>query len=139
MYTPPTDKTPKSQTPQTARLGRKIRKLRERKKNPLSWKDTCLQEGIRILKQNGDPDTGLAYKIAYEEYEPSGREVRHRCSLKDMCTKCKRVFRIPSQAKKRTKSPALAWWDGLKREDREKVIELSYKNYLNWKKTHSGK
>lgn len=127
----------KSQTPQTARLGRKIRKMRERKKGgKRAWKDVC--KLLNIMKKDGQPDTGLAYKIAYEGYEPLGRDLRKSLGLRDICTKCKRLFRVVTVKPARAKSPARVWWDKLKGEDRQKIMEWAYSNYLNWKKTQGG-
>ena len=122
------------QSKQTNRLSRKIRKIREKKtRGKLTrWVVVCEKLNIRTAEGNLDP--GLAYKIGYQEYEPSDREIRKRLGLNDICTKCRRVFRAtrPPEAKK-PMSPARAWWNGLKSGDREKLIELSYKNFLDWK------
>lgn len=125
---------PKSQTPETARLARKIRRARERKK--MSWKNTCVT--LNILKDNGSPDTGLAYKIGYNNFEPSGRPVRHRLGLRDICTKCRRAFRVPKVSAPQVKSAARIWWDSLKASERDKLIEISHKNYLKWKQSHEA-
>lgn len=118
------------QTKQTAKLARKIRRLRERKR-PLKWRAVC--EKLNIRTQDGRIDPGLAYRIGYQDYEPSDRALRGRLGLKDICSKCKRTFRAVRSPVIRTKSPARAWWEKLNREDREKLIELSYQNFLDWK------
>lgn len=97
----------------------------------MTWKAICVR--LKILTEDGRPDPGLAYRIGYTEYEPSDRAVRGRLGLKDICTKCKRTFRAPHPVAPRPKSPARSWWGKLKREDREKLIELAYRNYLNWR------
>lgn len=123
------------QTKQTARLARRIRRLREKKKRRKQtiWRVVC--EKLNILTEDGRVDPGLAYKIGYRDYEPSDRALRKRLGLKDICSKCQRTFRAqrPNPAP-RAVSPARAWWGKLKREDREKLIELSYKNFLDWRK-----
>lgn len=124
----------KSQTPQTARIARKIRKLREKKKT--AWKDVCVR--LKILKEDGRPDTGLAYKIAYEGYEPTGRELRHRLGLRDICKSCRRPFRVPSVKPRPAKSQARVWFNGLKREERDQVLEWAFGNYLKWKQSHEA-
>ncbi len=127
--------TPKTQTPQTARLARKIRRIREKKKRGklTLWRVVC--ETLNIRKVDGSYDHGMAFKIGYEEYEPSGREVRHRLGLRDICTKCRRAFRTPRVPMARqTLSPARMWFNRLKREDQEKILEFSYKQFLNWRR-----
>lgn len=119
------------QTKQTQRLAKKIRKLRERKK-PFTWHAVC--EKLNIRTEDGRHDPGLAYKIAYREYEPSDRAMRTRLGLRDICTKCKRGFRVPHPKEHRALSPSRAWWQKLKGGERERVIELAYRNYLNWRK-----
>ena len=128
----------KMQTKQTARLARKIRRIRERKKRGrlTFWRVVC--ERLNILTDDGRADPGLAHKIGYGDYEPSNRELRVRLGLTDICSKCRRTFRVPRKAAApRTLTPARAWWEKLNREEQDKVIELSYKNYIDWKKSHS--
>lgn len=124
------------QSKQTARLAKRIRRLREKKKRGKQtvWRVVC--ETLNVRTEDGRVDPGLAFRIAYDEYEPSDRAVRQRLGLKDICTKCMRSFRSPRASAIRSKSPARAWWEKLKREDREQVIEISYRNYLDWKRSH---
>lgn len=119
------------QTKQTQKLARKIRRLREKKK-PEIWRVVC--EKLNIRTEDGRVDPGLAYKIGYGDYEPSDRSARKRLGLRDICTKCKRTFRaVKAPAARKAPSPAQLWWGRLKRQERKKLIELSYKNFLNWK------
>jgi hypothetical protein len=76
-----------------------------------------------ILKNDGRPDTGMAYKIAYDGHEPAGREVRLRLGLRDICTKCHRGFR---KRMVRKMTPARAWWETLETSKREKIIQSLY-------------
>lgn len=125
------------QAKDTIRLARRIRKKREKKtKGKLTpWRVVC--ETLNIRTDQGKLDTGAAYKIAYQEYEPSGREMRLRFGLRDKCSKCGRTFRAPKPPQvARALSPARLWWNRMKGEEREKLIELSYSNYLKWRKSH---
>lgn len=122
------------QSKDTIRLARRIRKKREKKiKGVLTpWRVVC--EELDIRTEEGKLDTGLAYKIGYQEYEPSNRPMRKRLGLRDICSRCKRTFRVPkSKQILHTLSPARLWWNRIKREEREKLIELSYGNYLKWR------
>jgi hypothetical protein len=122
------------QSSDTIRLARRIRKKREKKKRGklTPWRVVC--EELNIRTENGNLDTGLAFKIGYQEYDPSDRALRHRLGLRDLCSKCKRVFRaVKLLAPKPALSAARVWFNGLKREEQEKVLELSYKQFLNWK------
>jgi len=121
------------QSKQTIRLAVKIRKIHEKKIKGKKTPFRVVCERLNIRKEDGRTDEGLAYKIGYNDYEPSSREVRKRLGLRDVCSKCKRAFRVIKPAVVHTPSPALAWWKKLKREEREKVINASYKNYLNWR------
>ncbi|RPJ29169.1 MAG: hypothetical protein EHM33_02005 [Chloroflexi bacterium] len=124
----------KMQSKQTNRLARKIRKNREKKiKGKLTrWMVVC--EKLNIRTEDGRLDPGLAFKIGYQDYEPSDRGVRQRLGLRDMCTRCKRVFRaVKVTTPQRALSPARAWWNGLARGQREELIEKTYRNYLNWR------
>jgi hypothetical protein len=123
-----------SQNPQTAKLGRKIRHAREKLK--MRWKDICELYGI--FTEDGKINPGMAYKIAYYKHEP-GTKVSHRIGLPEVCHECKRKIRHRhKQAAPRAKSPARAWWDHLKPGERQKVIELSHRNYLDWNKSHKN-
>lgn len=126
------------QTKQTARLSKKIRRLREKKRKgkQTPWRVVC--ETLNIRTEDGRVDPGLAFRIGYQEYEPSDRALRQRLRLKDICTKCKRSFRLPlASALPIRKSTARIWWDKLKREDKERLIEISYRNYLDWRNRKS--
>jgi len=96
--------------------------MRERRK-PISWRNVCVKLGI--MKSDGRPDTGMAYKIAYDGHEPADRMVRARLGLRDICTKCHRGFRKAS-ARRTTLSQARAWWNGLANAKQEKIIQSLY-------------
>jgi len=94
--------------------------MRERRK-PISWRNVCVKLGI--MKSDGRPDTGMAYKIAYDGHEPADREVRVRLGLRDICSKCHRGFRKRTVRKM---TPARAWWNGLSNAKQEKIIQSLY-------------
>jgi len=116
----------KPQTPQTARLAAKIRRIRERQmggKQTL-WRTVCLT--CNILTEKGEPDTGLAYKIAYDEYEP-GHAVRLRLGMSDICTECHRPKRKPSvRAKTKHVQPWQRWWWKLTPMQRDEKIRKEF-------------
>lgn len=113
------------QTKQTAKLAEKIRQARERGD---IWTKICIDNNLytppTLLKPNGEPDTGLAYKIAFEGYEPSHRETRDRLGLRDICVKCYRAFR--KKGTPRIVSEARLWWDGLNTKQKSDNIENMY-------------
>ena len=96
--------------------------MRERRK-PVLWRVVC--EKMGVLKSDGQPDTGMAYKIAYREHEPEDRVVRVRLGLRDICVKCHRGFRKPA-ARRTSISPARAWWNGLSHTKQEQIIQSLY-------------
>jgi hypothetical protein len=108
------------QTPGTARKARELLKLR---RNNITWERAAKEVGI--VKDNGDPDPGLAYKIAIEGYEPKGQEVRDRLGLKKICTSCMRGFRSISRQISAL-SPWRAWWNRLKPGERDRWIRKNY-------------
>ena len=109
-----------NQTKQTARLAKRIRDRREAEEK---WEAIAQTEGV--LKEDGSPDPGLAYRIAYNDYEPKGKDVRERLGLKKLCLTCMRGFRkIASGA--RPLSPWLVWWRRLGKEERDRRIKSQY-------------
>lgn len=106
------------QTAETARKAKKIRKLRETNP-PVKWEEICRAFGI--LKENGEPDTGLAHRIAYDEYEPKKQETRDRLGLKKICLSCGRGFRraVSGMA---SLSPWRVWWRRLPPQERDRRI-----------------
>lgn len=112
------------QTKETARRARRIRKLRGGRK-PMIWEDVCRDPGVQIFKEDGSPDTGLAYKIGFEDYEPSRRSVRARLGLRDFCNACKRAFR-PSSSRGGALPDWLSWWKHLSKEIRDEIIRDQY-------------
>lgn len=122
------------QSKDTIRLAKKIRRIRERKKKGklTPWRVVC--ETLNIRTPEGKLDPGMAYKIGYQEYEPSDRETRKRFKLRDICSKCKRAYRVPRPpAARRTPSPAEVWFSKMKGEEKRMAIEFLYTNYLNWR------
>ena len=116
------------QSKQTQRLARQIRKVREKKVNGklTFWRVVCLTVKPQILKENGEPDTGLACQIAYNGYEPS-REIQKRLGLRETCSKCHRAFRKTSAREKRVPSKGRAWWNSLPFAKQEAILGRLYK------------
>jgi hypothetical protein len=110
------------QTKPTQRLAKRIRKQRERR-TPVLWRVIC--EKFGIWKADGEPDTGMAYKIAYDDHEPEDRDVRTRLGLNDMCVKCQRAFRKPG-AKGAERADWQTWWARLRPRERETIIRYHY-------------
>ena len=54
--------------------------------NLTPWREIAKE--LRILKDNGDPDTGLAYKIVIEGYEPKTPKTRTRLRWPPVCPTC---------------------------------------------------
>lgn len=115
---------PPKQTKQTARLGARIRRLRERRR-PLTWTAIC--QRLNILNPSGEAATGIAYKIAYREYEPSHREVRARLGLRDVCMTCLRPYRRKGPPRVRTEIQD--WWLRLSATERAAILENAYSIY----------
>ena len=107
------------QTKQTKKLAERIRRARERGD---IWEKICRDK--KIYTPTGNPDTGLAYKIAFEGYEPSHRETRGRLGLRDICTACYRIFRKKREAT--NPSEASLWWDRLSTKKKSDKIEKMY-------------
>lgn len=117
------------QSKQTQRLAKRLRKAREhkdRKGNPALWRVVCMKVKPNIVKENGDPDTGLAYQIAYNEYEPS-REIQKRLGMRETCKTCHRPFRKPSVREKVAPSKWRVWWNSLGYERQDKILARLYK------------
>lgn len=108
------------QTAETARRARAILKLRRKGK---TWEKASSETGI--IKSDGSPDPGLAYRIALEEYEPKSQEVRDRLGLKKLCLSCMRAFRKTSK-KISALPPWRYWWNRLKPGERERWIKKNY-------------
>lgn len=119
------------QTKQTQRLGARLRRIREktdRKGNMTKWRVVCLKVDPPILLESGEPDTGLAYQIAYNGKEPEDRRIRERLGLKDICAKCLRPYRKPARVAKK-RSPAREWFMKLKSDRKEKMIEFLFDTF----------
>ena len=56
------------------------------RKNLIPWREVARE--LRILKDNGEPDTGLAYKIVIEGYEPKTMQTRTRFWWPPICPEC---------------------------------------------------
>lgn len=126
------DGTHVMQTKQTQRLAERLRRIREktdRKGNKTKWRVVCLKVKPPILLESGEPDTGLAYQIAYNGKEPEDRHIRERLGLKDICAKCLRPYRKPA-GKANKRSPAREWFINLSREKQENLLEMIF-DYLN--------
>lgn len=108
------------QTKETARLAKRIRDKRDR---GVKWDKICLELGI--LKDTGLPDTGLAYRIAFDDYEPKGPDLRDRLGLRKICLACLRGFRQVSSSV-RELSPWRLWWRKLDPSDRDRRIRSEY-------------
>jgi hypothetical protein len=109
------------QTAGTARIARELRRLREQGK---TWKEASIELGI--LKKDGSPDPGLAYRIAIDEYEPKSPEIRERLGLRKFCLACERGFRKVSTMAREALPPWLKWWKKLDRAERERRIREYY-------------
>lgn len=113
------------QNKQITRLGSRIRKVREHtdrhgRKTP--WRLVCLKVKPQIVKADGAPDTGMAWKIGYKVgYEPE-REVQVRLGLHEFCNTCHRNFRKPSTKVKAHKTPARIWWESLPKSKQEAIL-----------------
>lgn len=105
-------------------MAKRIRALRAK---GIKWEKICLQLGI--LKDNGEPDTGLAYQIGINQKEPKGEEVRDRLGLRKVCLACMRGFRRVS-ASARSLSPWRLWWNRLKPAERDSRIKSEYEKEL---------
>jgi hypothetical protein len=110
-----------NQTKQTARKAESIRRLRAQN---VKWEEIARR--LKILKTDGSPDPGLAYKIGVEGYEPKGEEIRNRLGLKHICMTCLRAIRKSSAARRGAGSPWLSWWKKLRPADREERIRRQY-------------
>lgn len=113
-----------NQTKQTAQKAESIRRLRAK---GWTWERTSIKLGI--LKENGDPDPGLAYKIA-EGYEPKGPAVRARLGLKALCLTCMRGFRKQGRAAAQALTPWASWWKSLSPKDKEQKIRAAWKGRI---------
>jgi hypothetical protein len=94
-------------------FAKKIRKLRV-KRHHLKWREICVKLGI--LKVDGEPDTGLAYLIAYKGLQPR-RETQVRIGL------CRRKVEYGVRPP-RVVAPVDAWWRSLTAEQRARVYEI---------------
>jgi hypothetical protein len=64
----------------------------------LHWDEIAVELGI--LKENGEPDTGMTYKIVVDGYEPKKVETRTRLGLPPVCPEChQRLPRPPRVVK----------------------------------------
>lgn len=116
------------QSKQTQRLAQRIRKARERILNgkPTPWRLVCVIVRPQIIKVNGDPDTGLASRIAYDNYEP-GLDIQRRLGLREICTRCHRPFRKKVVREKVVPSKGRAWWNSLSFEKQEAILGRLWK------------
>jgi hypothetical protein len=90
--------------------------------NPSLWRVIC--EKFNLHNPDGSPATGLASKIAYNDFEP-GREVRLRIGLRDQCTKCRRPFRKPSTKRQPAIiTPARKLFNKMSQIEQDKLIEF---------------
>src|SRR5690349_14507511 len=110
-----TSQRPK-QTTETARRARALLKLRGK---GYTWEKAS--RAVGILKEDGSPDHGLAYRIANEVYEPKGQDVRDRLGLKKICLSCGRAIRSISKTVSAL-PPWRYWWNHLKPQERERWI-----------------
>lgn len=108
------------QTKETARIARELRRLRKKR---VTWEKAAEQVGI--VKEDGSPDPGLAYRIALEGYEPKKQETRDRLGLRKICLACQRGFRKVSSASK-VLAPWVVWWRRLPKDERERRIRREY-------------
>ncbi len=108
------------------RLAARIRQLRERRR-PLTYSEICRRLGL--LKQDGSPDTALAYQIAYKNFEPVKEETLRRLGLPLRCHSCHRLFSDHIEHKHRAPrelSPAERWWQGLPTARRTELKEFLF-------------
>lgn len=110
-------------TKQTTETARRARELIKLQRVGYTWEEASRKVGI--LKKDGSPDPGLAYRIALEGYEPKGQELRDRLGLKKMCVSCMRAFRKTSK-KVSELPPWRYWWNRLKPQERERWIKKNY-------------
>jgi hypothetical protein len=108
------------QTSGTARKAKRINRLRAKGK---TWESISIEEGI--IKENGSPDPGLAYRIAHG-YEPKGRELRSRLGLRDVCMSCLRGFRKKSSEIARALPAWASWWKSLPKDEKDRRIRDQY-------------
>lgn len=111
------------QTKETARLGKRIR---DRRAKGERWEKICLD--LRILKEDGSPNHGLASRIAFDNYEPKGQELRDRLGLRKFCLACKRGFRKVSSGVM-SLSPWVLWWRRLDPQERDRRIREIWEDY----------
>lgn len=114
-----TSKQPK-QMKETARKALQIRTLRRK---GYKWDDIARE--VKILKEDGSPDPGLAYLIGFKGYEPKRPEVRARLGLKELCLACMRAFRKGSDSS-RARSQWRLWWSRLSPDERDRKIRSEY-------------
>lgn len=119
------DTTQKTQTPQTARLAKKIRRKREHGKHGKETLWRVVQEQFGY----GKVSMGELWKIAYEGREPADKRIREALGLRDICLKCLRPFRKANKKLNEPKSKARKWWDGLSKENKNKVLQWMYDNF----------
>lgn len=86
------------------------------------WVAICHR--YKIYDPQGNPSTGIARKLAYDDYEPSHREVRQRLGLRDMCLTCGRPYRKKTTRRPRTEIQS--WWARLSAQDREAILLEAY-------------
>lgn len=72
-----------TQTRPILRMAQKIKKMREMSP-PKKWREICQIFGIS--KRDGSPDTGLAYLIAYDGFQPT-KDVLKRMGIIKQKTK----------------------------------------------------
>lgn len=79
-------------------ISRLARKLRSTHRKTKSWSLTARQHGI--VTDDGQPNKGLAYRIAMQEYEPRGHATLIRIGAPCACDECKRnKIRTPKKRK----------------------------------------
>lgn len=121
------------QSKQVKRLAERIRRKREKQNRSgvlTVWREVCLSVKPAILRADGKPDAALAFKIAYQNYEPD-LKIQKRLGLREHCNKCGRSFRTPSTRKPAQKSAARRWWESLTRVYQEILLEELYRNEVH--------
>lgn len=83
---------------QSRAIRRLARKLRSTHRNTKSWPETARL--CHIIKENGDPSEGLAYRIAVEGYEPKTHQTLVRIGMPCFCDQCKKQKRQAASLKR---------------------------------------
>jgi hypothetical protein len=76
--------TPPPQSPEVELMAKRgyIMRFQDR----LHWDEIAKELGI--LKENGDSDPGMTYRIVMDGYEPKLLETRKRLGLPEICPEC---------------------------------------------------